>query len=167
MRNRQTMTRASALAASALLALGLAACSSGDGDGSTDGSTTAAESQETPQEEDAAAAGGDFCDAVQALTDASSAMGDVDPSDLQPTVDKLDELTTTMEGVTEPPAEVADDWTTLTTAFRTATDGIETAAKDPTDADSMSQLQDAMTAMTSSEFTDAAKSVGTYAGTNC
>ncbi|MFE6968780.1 hypothetical protein [Isoptericola sp. NPDC057653] len=168
MRNRQTMTRASAIAASALIALGLAACSgSGDGDtGSTDGGATAAEEQETPQEE-AAAGGDDVCSAVEALTDASSAMSDVDPSDLQPTVDKLEELTTTLEGVSEPPAEIADDWATLTTSFRTATDGIGAAAKNPTDADSMTKLQDAMTAMTGSEFTDAAQSVGTYAGTNC
>ncbi|MEL7977210.1 hypothetical protein AAG589_15200 [Isoptericola sp. F-RaC21] len=177
MRNRLTMTRATALAAGALLTLGLAACSgSGDSgsDSSGEGTTTAAEEQ-APEESTAAeeeapadeAAGGDVCGAVQSLTEASSAMSDVDPSDLQPTVDKLEELTTTLEGVSEPPAEIADDWGTLTTSFRTASDGIAAAAENPTDAESMTKLQDAMSAMTGSEFQEAAQAVGTYAGTNC
>ncbi|MFE5309657.1 hypothetical protein [Isoptericola sp. NPDC056578] len=174
MRNRLTMTRATAVAAAALLSLGLAACSgSGDsGSGSGEG-TPAAEEQapeESPAEEEAPAdeaAGGDVCGAVQALTEASSAMGDVDPSDLQPTVDKLEDLTTTLESVGEPPAEIADDWEALTTSFRTATDGLSAAAEDPTDAEAMTKLQDAMSAMTGSEFQEAAQAVGTYAGTNC
>lgn len=175
MRNRLTMTRATAVAAAALLTLGLAACSgSGDsGSGSGEG-TPAAEEQapdETPAEEDApadeAAGGDDVCSAVEALTEASSAMGDVDPSDLQPTVDKLEELTATLEGVSEPPAEIADDWKTLTTSFRTAADGIGAAAGDPTDAEAMTKLQDAMSAMTGSEFQESAQAVGTYAGTHC
>lgn len=173
MRNRQTMTRATAVAASALIALGLAACSgSGDSDAGSTGAGTAAEEQtteETPAEESPAeeVAGDDVCGAVQALTDASSAMSDVDPSDLQPTLDKLEEITTTLEAVDEPPAEIADDWETLTTSFRTATDGLSTAVENPTDADAMSKINDAMTAMTGQEFQDAAQAVGTYAGTHC
>lgn len=176
MRNRLTITRATtratAVAAAALLTLGLAACS-GSGDSGSGEGTTAAEEQapeESPAEEEAPAdeaAGGDVCGAVQALTDASSAMSDVDPSDLQPTVDKLEELTTTLEGVSEPPAEIADDWETLTTSFRTASDGIGAAAEDPTDSEAITKLQDAMSAMTGSEFQEAAQAVGTYAGTNC
>lgn len=172
MSNRLTMTRATAVAAAALLTLGLAACSDSGESGSGEG-TPAAEEQapdETPADEDAPAdeaAGGDVCSAVQALTEASSAMGDVDPSDLQPTVDKLEELTATLEGVSEPPAEIADDWEALTTSFRTAADGIGAAAEDPTDAEAMSKLQDAMSAMTGSEFQESAQAVGTYAGTNC
>ncbi|MFE5338289.1 hypothetical protein ACFQ8E_20435 [Isoptericola sp. NPDC056573] len=179
MRNRLTMTRATAVAAAALLSLGLAACSgSGDsGSGSGEGTPAAEEqapeespAEESPAEEEAPAdeaAGGDVCGAVQALTEASSAMGDVDPSDLQPTVDKLEDLTTTLESVGEPPAEIADDWEALTTSFRTATDGLSAAAEDPTDAEAMTKLQDAMSAMTGSEFQEAAQAVGTYAGTNC
>ncbi|MCK9792925.1 hypothetical protein M1843_04075 [Isoptericola sp. 4D.3] len=173
---RQTKTRATAVAASALIALGLAACSgSGDADaGSSDAATSAAEetpaeetpAEETPAEEDAAAEG-DVCSAVASLTDASAAMSDVDPTDLQPTVDKLEELTTTLEGVGEPPAEIADDWNTLTTSFRTASDGLSAAAEDPTDTEAMGKLQEAMSAMTASDFQDAAQSVGTYAGTHC
>lgn len=176
MRNRLTMTRAAAVAAAALLSLGLAACS-GSGDSGSGEGTPAAEEQaaeESPAEESPAeeapadeAAGGDVCGAVQALTEASSAMGDVDPADLQPTVDKLEELTTTLEGVGEPPAEIADDWETLTTSFRTATDGLGAAAEDPTDAEAMTKLQDAMSAMTGSEFQESAQAVGTYAGTHC
>ncbi|GAB3087190.1 hypothetical protein GCM10027054_08390 [Isoptericola nanjingensis] len=176
MRNRLTMTRAAAVAAAALLSLGLAACS-GSGDSGSGEGTPAAEEQaaeESPAEESPAeeapadeAAGGDVCGAVQALTEASSAMGDVDPADLQPTVDKLEELTTTLEGVGEPPAEIADDWETLTTSFRTATDGLSAAAEDPTDAEAMTKLQDAMSAMTGSEFQESAQAVGTYAGTHC
>jgi len=175
MRNRLTITRATtratAVAAAALLTLGLAACSGSDDSGSGEGTPAAQEQapEESPAEEAPAdeAAGGDVCGAVQALTDASSAMSDVDPSDLQPTVDKLEELTTTLEGVSEPPAEIADDWETLATSFRTATDGIGAAAENPTDAESMTKLQDAMSAMTGSEFQEAAQAVGTYAGTNC
>jgi len=170
MRNRLTITRATtratAVAAAALLTLGLAACSGSDDSGSGEGTTAAGEqaAEESPADE---AAGGDVCGAVQSLTEASSAMSDVDPSDLQPTVDKLEELTTTLEGVSEPPAEIADDWETLTTSFRTASDGIGAAAENPTDAESMTKLQDAMSAMTGSEFQEAAQAVGTYAGTNC
>ncbi|MFI2105191.1 hypothetical protein ACH436_18010 [Isoptericola sp. NPDC019693] len=181
MRNRLTMTRATAVAAAALLSLGLAACG-GSGDAGSDEGTPAAEEQatddtaeespaeESPAEEEAPAgeaAGGDVCSAVQSLTEASSAMSDVDPTDLQPTVDKLEELTTTLEGVDEPPAEIADDWEALTTSFRTASDGLAAAAEDPTDAEAMTKLQDAMSAMTGSEFQESAQAVGTYAGTNC
>ncbi|GAB6937012.1 hypothetical protein ACQP60_20350 [Isoptericola variabilis] len=177
MRNRLTITRATtratAVAAAALLTLGLAACSGSGDSGSGSGEGTAAAEEQAPEESAAEeapaeeAAGGDVCGAVQALTDASSAMSDVDPSDLQPTVDKLEELTATLEGVSEPPAEIADDWETLATSFRTATDGIGAAAENPTDAESMTKLQDAMSAMTGSEFQEAAQAVGTYAGTNC
>jgi len=174
MRNRLTMTRATAVAAAALLSLGLAACSGSGDSGSGSGEGTPAAEEQAPEESTAEeeapadeAAGGDVCGAVQALTEASSAMGDVDPSDLQPTVDKLEELTTTLEGVGEPPAEIADDWATLTTSFRTATDGLGAAAENPTDAEAMTKLQDAMSAMTGSEFQEAATAVGTYAGTNC
>jgi hypothetical protein len=176
MRNRMSMTRATAVAAGALLTLGLAACSgSGDADQGASDAGTAAEEQpteeapaeETPQDEAGAEEGGDVCTAFESLTSASSALSSADPTDLQPTLDQLEELTGTLEGVSEPPAEIADDWATLTTSFRSVTDGLSEAAEDPTATDAMTKVNDAMSTMTGQEFQDAAQAVGTYAGTNC
>ncbi|WP_139820943.1 hypothetical protein [Krasilnikoviella flava] len=179
MRNRMSLTRATAVAAGALLTLGLAACS-GAGDSqersSSDAGTAAEEqpteealAEESPQEEAPAEEGadGDVCAAFDSLTSASSALSSADPADLQPTLDKLEELTTTLEGVSEPPAEIADDWGTLTTSFRSVTDGLSEAAEDPTATDAMTKVNDAMSTMTGQEFQDAVQGVGTYAGTHC
>jgi hypothetical protein len=176
MRNRQTITRATAVAASAQIALGLAACSGSGSDGDAGASadeSAPAESatEESPTEdapaEDDAASGGDVCSAVQVLTETSSALGDVDPKNLDPTIDQLEELTGTLEGVSEPPAEIADDWETLTTAFRTATDALGKAVADPEAADAQTNIADAMTAMTDASFQEAGQAVGTYTAENC
>jgi len=174
------MTRATSVAAGALLVLGLTACGgSGDSDETSSDTNAAAEEQpgeeaqeeaqgeEAPQDEAAAEDGGDVCSAFDSLTSASSALSSADPTDLQPTLDQLEELTGTLEGVSSPPAEIADDWGVLATSFRSVTDGLGEAAADPTAADAMTKVSDAMSTMTGHEFQDAAQAVGTYAGTHC
>ena len=172
MRNRLPMTRATAVAAAAVLTLGLAACSGSDDSGSDDSAgaeTSAAEesaAEEDAPADEAAPAGGDICEATSVLEDMSSTLSDVDPTDLQATMDSFEDLVTTVEGV-EPPAEIADDWNTIATSFRGMADGLQAAVDDPTDADARSNVQEAMTAISGQEFQDAGQAVSTYTAANC
>ncbi|MCA5892166.1 hypothetical protein LEP48_02230 [Isoptericola sp. NEAU-Y5] len=174
MRTHKTATRTAALATSVVLALGLAACGGSDDDQGAEAATTeqSAPAEETPAEEEAPAegtdvAGDDVCGASQVLTEASSTMSAIDPSEPEAAVAQLEELTGTLEAVDNPPAEIADDWNTLATSFRAVTDGLGEVVENPTDPESMTKVSDAMALMNGTEFSEAAQAVGTYTGVNC
>lgn len=179
MRIRNTFsTTTTALATSALLVLGLAACGSGDDEGSASAeeTTTSAEAtEETPAEEETAAedteepqaeGDADVCAATATLEEMSSQMTNIDPNNPQEGLDTLEQLTATLEGV-EPPAEIAGDWSTMATTFRSVTDGLSSALADPTAPEAMTKVSDAMSAMTEESFQQAGQNVSTYTATNC
>jgi hypothetical protein len=180
MRIRNTIsTTTTALATSALLVLGLAACGSdgGESDAAAEETTTSAEAtEETPAEEETTAEeteepqaeGGDadICAATATLEEVSSEMGNIDPNNPQQGLDTLEQLTTTLEDV-EPPAEIAGDWSTMATTFRSVTDGLSSALADPTAPEAMTKVSDAMSAMTEESFQQAGQNVSTYTATNC
>ncbi|WP_166845066.1 hypothetical protein [Isoptericola sp. BMS4] len=169
MRIRQTMTRAAAVSASALLVVGLAACGGGSDDSSTDTGDAASRTEEQTEGEgegDSQASAGDICEATDVLTEMSSTMADVDPNDLQATLDQLEELTATVEGV-EAPAEVADDWGTMATSLRGVTDSLQGAVDDPTDTEAMTKVSEAMSSLSDESFQEAGQAVSTYTAENC
>ncbi|MBD5785339.1 hypothetical protein IF650_04020 [Cellulosimicrobium terreum] len=182
MRNRLTITKTTtALATSALLVLGLAACGGSGDDTSTDSETTtsAEESTDATEEttdpevteeettdedmaEDDAAADGDFCAAFATLSSAQDEMSSLDPNDLGAAVDTFDQFTTTLEDA-EAPAEVASDWDAVAAGFRSLTDTLETAKDDPANADPSS----AMAMLSDESFMTSLQNVATYGATNC
>ncbi|WP_216093483.1 hypothetical protein [Cellulosimicrobium cellulans] len=179
MRIRNTFsTTTTALATSALLVLGLAACGSGDDEAAPAEETTksAEATEESPAEEETPAEeteepqaeGGDadICAASATLEEMSSEMGNIDPNNPQAGLDTLEQLTSTLEGV-EPPAEIAGDWSTMATTFRSVTDGLSSALADPTAPDAMTKVSDAMSAMTEESFQQAGQNVTAYTATNC
>jgi hypothetical protein len=173
---RTRLTRTTALATTAVLALSLAACS-GSGDESTDaaGEETSASAdatpteeesaaEETPAEDESAAAGAssDVCAASQTLQD----MSNIDTSDPAAAIAAFDELTTEFESV-DPPAEIADDWNTVATSFREYTDTVQSVLDDPSAEDAVTKASDAAQALMSEEFMQAGTSISTYTATNC
>ena len=169
MRNRQTITRTAAVTTSALLAFALAACGGGSDEGGSTSEGSAeggAATEESPQAE-AEAGGDDVCGATEVLTDMSTAMGDVDPSDLQATMDKLEELTGTLEAVDQPPAEIADDWDALSSSFREVTDSLGAVVDDPSDSEAMSKVSEAMSTLSDQSFQESAQAISTYTAENC
>ena len=165
MRTRQTITRTAAVTTSALLALALAACGgSDDGATSEGGAEGGSTTEESPQAE---SGGDDVCGATEVLTDMSSAMSDVDPSDLQATMDKLEDLTSTLEGVDAPPAEIADDWDALSSSFREVTDSLGAVVDDPSDSKAMSKVSEAMATLSDQSFQDSAQAISAYTAENC
>lgn len=166
MRNRQTITRTAAVTTSALLAFALAACGGGSDDGSASdtGSEGGSTTEESPQPE---AGGDDVCGATEALTEMSSAMSDIDPNDLQATMDKLEDLTSTIEAVDQPPAEIADDWDALSSSFRDVTDSLGAVVDDPSDSEAMSKVSESMATLSDESFQKSAQAISTYAAENC
>lgn len=178
MRNRLTITKSTtALATSALLVLGLAACSGSGDDASTDSETTASEettpaedeasdtteSEETTEEETGdAEASGDFCTAYETLIDAQSSLGSIDTSDPAGAVTEFETFTASLEAA-EAPAEISADWDNVTGVFRQLTDTLKTAVDDPASAD-MSAITSAMTDET---FQTSAQNVAVYGTQNC
>ncbi|MFJ2518356.1 hypothetical protein ACIOWF_05255 [Cellulosimicrobium cellulans] len=178
MRNRLTITKTTtALATSALLVLGLAACSGSGDDASTDSETTASE-ETTPAEDEAsdtteseepteeetgdAEASGDFCTAYETLIDAQSSLGSIDTSDPAGAVTEFETFTASLEAA-EAPAEISADWDNVTGVFRQLTDTLKTAVDDPASAD-MSAITSAMTDET---FQTSAQNVAVYGTQNC
>ena len=178
MRIRNTFsTTTTALATSALLVLGLAACGSGDDEAAApaEETTTSAEAEESPAEEtpaeeteepQAEGDGADVCAASATLEEMSSEMGNIDPNNPQEGLDTLEQLTTTLEAV-EAPDEIAGDWSTMATTFRSVTDGLSSALADPAAPDAMTKVSDAMSAMTEESFQQAGQNVSMYTATNC
>ncbi|WP_139316057.1 hypothetical protein [Cellulosimicrobium sp. CUA-896] len=183
MRIRNTIsTTTTALATSALLVLGLAACGADGGetdDAAAEETTSTEAAEQSPAEEDSAeveAEGAedegaqdgatDVCAATDTLEQLSTEMTSIDQDDPQAAIDTFEQLTTTLEDV-EPPAEIADDWTTMATTFRSVTDGLSSALEDPSNPDAMSKVSDAMSAMTDESFQQAGQSVGAYTTANC
>lgn len=181
MRNRLTTTTA-ALATTALLTLGLAACSgSGDdaasdaspsasaatSDGSPSADETATTGTDEPGAEETSAAGtaGGICGAQAVLTELQTDMAAADPSDPSAAAAQLEEHTAELEAM-EPPAEVAEDWGVLTSGFRSLTDAMAAVAADPAAADP-NQLTDTLSLVTNEDFQRATQSVFTYTATNC
>lgn len=178
MRNRLTITKTTtALATSALLVLGLAACGGSGDDASTDSETTASEettpaedeSTDTTESEDAteeetgdAEASGDFCTAYQTLLDAQSTLGSIDSSDPAAAVTEFETFTASLEAA-EAPAEISGDWDTVTGVFRQLTDTLETAVDDPASAD----LSAITSLMTDESFQTSAQNVAVYGTQNC
>jgi hypothetical protein len=175
MRNRLTITKTTtALATSALLVLGLAACGGSGDDTSTDAETTASAEESTPAEdettpaeeetteEEPAEASGDFCTAYQTMLDAQSTLGEIDSSDPAAAVAEFETFTSSLEAA-EAPAEISADWDTVAGAFRTITDTLATAVDDPASAD-----MSAMTSiLTDESFQTSAQNVATYGTQNC
>ncbi|MDF2806653.1 MAG: hypothetical protein K0S43_1599 [Cellulosimicrobium sp.] len=175
MRNRLTITKSTtALATSALLVLGLAACSGSGDDASTDSETTASE-ETTPAEDESSAseepteeetgdteASGDFCTAYETLIDAQSSLGAIDTSDPAGAVTQFETFTASLEAA-EAPAEISADWDNVTGVFRQLTDTLKTAVEDPASAD-MSSITAAMTDET---FQTSAQNVAVYGTQNC
>ena len=178
MRNRLSITKTTtALATSALLVLGLAACGGSGNDEETpaeettsvEETTDAAEEpteEETTEDVEAEGDATDICAASTAIQQIGTELSSIDQSDPQAGLDKLDELTATLEAV-EPPAEIAADWTTVATTFRSVTDGLSTALADPTAPDAMTKVSEAMTAMTDESFQTSGEAIGTYTAANC
>lgn len=176
MRTRLTITKTTtALATSALLVLGLAACGGSGDDASTDSDTTAAEETSTPAEEETTPAeepteeesgdteaSGDFCTAYDALLDAQSTLGSIDTSDPAAAVTQFETFTASLEAA-EAPAEISADWDNVTGVFRQLTDTLETAVDDPANAD-MSSITSLMTDET---FQTSAQNVAVYGTQNC
>lgn len=176
MRTRLTITKTTtALATSALLVLGLAACGGSGDDASTDSETTAAEETSTPAEEETTPAeepteeesgdteaSGDFCTAYDALLDAQSTLGSIDTSDPAAAVTQFETFTASLEAA-EAPAEISADWDNVTGVFRQLTDTLETAVDDPANAD-MSSITSLMTDET---FQTSAQNVAVYGTQNC
>lgn len=168
MRTRLTITKTTtALATSALLVLGLAACGGSGDDASTDSDTTAAEETtpaEEPTEEESGdtEASGDFCTAYDALLDAQSTLGSIDTSDPAAAVTQFETFTASLEAA-EAPAEISADWDNVTGVFRQLTDTLETAVDDPANAD-MSSITSLMTDET---FQTSAQNVAVYGTQNC
>ena len=175
MRNRLTITKSTtALATSALLVLGLAACSGSGDDASTDSETTASE-ETTPAEDESSAseepteeetgdteASGDFCTAYETLIDAQSSLGAIDTSDPAGAVTQFETFTASLEAA-EAPAEISTDWDNVTGVFRQLTDTLETAVDDPANADTSS----IMSLMTDETFQTSAQNVAVYGTQNC
>ena len=178
MRNRLTITKTTtALATSALLVLGLAACGGSGDDASTDSETTASE-ETTPAEDEASdtteseepteeesgdtEASGDFCTAYETLIDAQSSLGSIDTSDPAGAVTEFETFTASLEAA-EAPAEISADWDNVTGVFRQLTDTLKTAVEDPASAD-MSAITSAMTDET---FQTSAQNVAVYGTQNC
>ncbi|MFC8921200.1 hypothetical protein [Cellulosimicrobium sp. NPDC057127] len=179
MRIRNTIsTTTTALATSALLVLGLAACGSdGESDAATEETASAEVTEESPAEEDPAEESpaeeteadgetADVCAATESLESLSTEMTNIDQNDPQAAIDTFEELTATLEGV-EPPAEIADDWSTMATSFRTVTDGLSGALADPSSPEAMTKVSEAMSAMSDASFQEAAQNVGAYTTANC
>jgi hypothetical protein len=176
MRTRLTITKTTtALATSALLVLGLAACGGSGDDASTDSDTTASEETSTPAEEETTPAeepteeesgdteaSGDFCTAYDALLDAQSTLGSIDTSDPAAAVTQFETFTASLEAA-EAPAEISADWDNVTGVFRQLTDTLETAVDDPANAD-MSSITSLMTDET---FQTSAQNVAVYGTQNC
>jgi len=175
MRNRLTITKSTtALATSALLVLGLAACSGSGDDASTDPETTASAEttpsedssspSEEPTEEEAGEteASGDFCNAYQPLIDAQSSLGSIDASAPAAGVAEFETFTAAIESA-EAPAEISADWDKVTGVFRQLTDSLRVAVEDPANAD-MSALT---TIMSDEEFTTSVQNVAVYGTQNC
>ncbi len=173
MRTRLTITKTTtALATSALLVLGLAACG-GSGDESTDTDTTASEEttsadeeptedEETTEETGDTEASGDFCVAYQSMLDAQSTLGSIDSSDPSGALAEFESFTSQLEAA-DAPAEISGDWDTVAGAFRQITDTLETAIDDPANAD-----VSALTAiMTDESFQTSAQNVAVYGTQNC
>ncbi|QJW37811.1 hypothetical protein [Cellulosimicrobium protaetiae] len=175
MRNRLTITKTTtALATSALLVLGLAACGGSGDDASTDTETTATE-ETTPAEEESSAseepaeeetgdaeASGDFCTAYETLIDAQSSLGSIDASDPAAGVAEFETFTAALEAA-EAPAEISGDWDKVTGVFRQLTDTLKTAVDDPASAD-MSAIT---SVMSDQEFTTSVQNVAVYGTQNC
>ncbi|WP_435738461.1 hypothetical protein V5D56_07715 [Cellulosimicrobium sp. PMB13] len=173
MRTRLTITKTTtALATSALLVLGLAACGGSGSDEETPETTASEESapaeeettEETTEEEpeaEAEGASGDVCAAIDELTGVSG----VDTSDPAAAVQAFEDISTAFEAA-EPPADLASDWDYLTTTFRTFTDTMAAAAGDPANAD-VTALSEATTALTGEEFMSATTNIATYGAQNC
>ncbi|SDG14929.1 hypothetical protein SAMN04487781_3820 [Cellulosimicrobium cellulans] len=176
MRTRLTITQTTtALATSALLVLGLAACGGSGDDASTDSDTTAAEETSTPAEEETTPAeepteeesgdteaSGDFCTAYDALLDAQTTLSSIDTSDPAAAVTQFETFTASLEAA-EAPAEISTDWDNVTGVFRQLTDTLETAVEDPANADTSS----IMSLMTDETFQTSAQNVAVYGTQNC
>lgn len=176
MRTRLTITKTTtALATSALLVLGLAACGGSGDDASTDSETTpaeetstSAEEETTPSEEPAeeesgdTEASGDFCTAYDALLDAQTTLSSIDTSDPAAAVTQFETFTASLEAA-EAPAEISTDWDNVTGVFRQLTDTLETAVDDPANADTSS----IMSLMTDETFQTSAQNVAVYGTQNC
>ncbi len=176
MRTRLTITKTTtALATSALLVLGLAACGGSGDDASTDADTTAAEETSSPADEETTAteepaeeesgdteASGDFCTAYDALLDAQTTLSSIDTSDPAAAVTQFETFTASLEAA-EAPAEISTDWDNVTGVFRQLTDTIETAVDDPANAD-ISSITSLKTAET---YQASAQNVAVYGTQNC
>ncbi|MET3973779.1 hypothetical protein ABIE39_000047 [Cellulosimicrobium sp. 4261] len=175
MRTRLTITKTTtALATSALLVLGLAACGGSSDDASTDSDTTAAE-ETTPAEEETTPAeepteeesgdteaSGDFCTAYDALLDAQTTLSSIDTSDPAAAVTQFETFTASLEAA-EAPAEISTDWDNVTGVFRQLTDTLETAVDDPANAD----ISSITSLMTDETFQTSAQNVAVYGTQNC
>ncbi|SME91371.1 hypothetical protein L603_000200001710 [Cellulosimicrobium cellulans J34] len=168
-----TLKTTTALATSALLVLGLAACGGSGDDASTDTETTTEESTPTDDESSASdepteeesgdvEASGDFCTAYQALLDAQSTLGAIDTSDPDAAVVQFETFTASLEAA-EAPAEISADWDTVTGAFRQLSDTLEAAQEDPANAD----MSGITSIMTDEEFQTSAQNVAVYGTQNC
>ncbi len=176
MRTRLTITKTTtALATSALLVLGLAACGGSGDDASTDADTSAAEETSTPAEEETTAseepaeeesgdteASGDFCTAYDTLLDAQTTLGSIDTSDPAAAVTQFETFTASLEAA-EAPAEISADWDNVTGVFRQLTDTLETAVDDPANAD----ISSITSLMTDETFQTSAQNVAVYGTQNC
>ncbi|MGB2557090.1 hypothetical protein [Cellulosimicrobium cellulans] len=176
MRTRLTITKTTtALATSALLVLGLAACGGSGDDASTDADTTAAEETSSPADEETTAteepaeeesgdteASGDFCTAYDALLDAQTTLSSIDTSDPAAAVTQFETFTASLEAA-EAPAEISTDWDNVTGVFRQLTDTLETAVDDPANAD----ISSITSLMTDETFQTSAQNVAVYGTQNC
>ncbi|KAJ8141746.1 hypothetical protein OY671_005080 [Metschnikowia pulcherrima] len=176
MRTRSTITKTTtALATSALLVLGSAACGGSGDDASTDSETTpaeetstSAEEETTPSEEPAeeesgdTEASGDFCTAYDASLDAQTTSSSIDTSDPAAAVTQFETFTASLEAA-EAPAEISTDWDNVTGVFRQLTDTLETAVDDPANAD----ISSITSLMTDETFQTSAQNVAVYGTQNC
>jgi len=177
MRTRPKITQTTtALATSALLVLGLAACGGSGDDTSTATETTASEEtttdeepteadptdEETTEETGDAEASGDFCAAYQSMLDAQTTLGSIDSNDPSAALAEFESFTSELEAA-DAPAEISADWDTVAGAFRQITDTLEVAINDPANAD-----VSALTAiMTDQSFQTSAQNVAVYGTENC
>jgi hypothetical protein len=158
----------------ALIVISLAGCG-GDDEGSTAGSaatdTSAASPTAEPSEESPSADTGDdegFCAEVEAAGDELENLGaDADFTDVEDAANALRESRDTLQSV-DPPAEIAEDWSTVISYFDTAVTGSENLdLSDPAELEQ--QLDDLTTLLEegSTELEEAGTRIDAYLKDEC
>lgn len=133
------MTKPAAVLGAGLLALGLAACSSG-------GDVQA------------------FCQTGEGL---ENAFDDLDPNDPDEVSTALGALVDELEAANAP-SEISDDWDVLTTAMRNLQTGFdEVASADPTDEDYFEKLGAVMEPLGDERVNEAGENLQAWTAENC